>query len=187
MSFGFIGSFKDFLHSNTDHIRAGKPATLFIQPAQAARMQATMSRTAKESAGEIAERCLAAHARLLARVVSGVFDDGLRPVGLTSSQMVILTALEYSGGAQPAQLCEVLKLDKSTLSRNVERMERNGWIVREACSDARSHLLRLTAEGRRTFLKAVPHWRQAQQEAEELLGSAGANAVAQASRRLRGF
>jgi DNA-binding MarR family transcriptional regulator len=146
-----------------------------------------MTESTRKSAGEIAERCLAAHARLLARVISGVYDDGLRPVGLTSSQMIILTALEYSGGAQPAQLCEALKLDKSTLSRNVERMERNGWIEREPCNDARSHVLRLTEEGRKRFNQAVPLWKEAQSQAEALLGKGGTSAISKVSRRLRGF
>lgn len=138
-------------------------------------------------AGEIAMRCLAARTRLLSRVISNVYDETLREIGLTSSQMVILTALEHSGGAKPAELCEVLKLDKSTLSRNVDRMERHGWISREACDDARSHKLTLTEAGRAQFLQAVPYWRAAQENAEELLGKGGTEAVTRTTRRLRGF
>jgi DNA-binding MarR family transcriptional regulator len=146
-----------------------------------------MGRAEKSIADEIADRCLAARTRLLSRVISNVYDEALRGIGLTSSQLVILTALEHSGGAQPAQLCDVLKLDKSTLSRNVDRMERNGWIKREPCDDARSHKLMLTEGGRKRFMQAVPYWRKAQAEAETMLGKGSAEAVTRTTRRMRGF
>ncbi len=146
-----------------------------------------MARATKTVADEIAMRCVAARTRLLSRVVSSLYDDALRPVGLTSAQMTILTALEHSGGAQPAQLCETLKLDKSTLSRNADRMERNGWLKREDGPDARSHKLRLTGKGRKRLEMAVPRWRAAQAEAEALLGRPGLESVVRVTKRLRGF
>ena len=36
--------------------------------------------------------------------------------------------------------------------------------------DDRSHLLKITAKGRRILEKALPLWKQAQKEAEDLLG-----------------
>ncbi|MBK8207974.1 MAG: winged helix-turn-helix transcriptional regulator [Planctomycetes bacterium] len=146
-----------------------------------------MARATKTVADEIAMRCVAARARLLSRVVSNLYDDALRPVGLTSAQMTILTALEHSGGAQPAQLCEVLMIDKSTLSRNADRMERNGWVKRESGPDARSHKLHLTDKGRKRLEQAVPQWRKAQAEAEALLGKPGLDSVVKVTKRLRGF
>ncbi len=146
-----------------------------------------MGRLPKSVADEIADRCLAARTRLLSRVISSVYDEALRPVGLTSSQMVILTALARTGGVQPAALCEALMLDKSTLSRNVDRMERNGWVKREACDDARSHRLVLTESGAHLLAQAVPQWREAQAEAEKLLGKGTTDSVGRITRRLRGF
>jgi DNA-binding MarR family transcriptional regulator len=146
-----------------------------------------MGRLPKSTPDEIADRCLAARTRLLSRVISAVYDEALRPVGITSSQMVILTALAKSGGVQPAELCDILMVDKSTLSRNVDRMERNGWVAREACDDARSHRLMLTGKGREMLDTAVPQWRVAQEEAETLVGKGGMEAVTRVTRRLRGF
>jgi DNA-binding MarR family transcriptional regulator len=132
----------------------------------------------KKAADEIAGRCVAAQARILSRVVTSLYDEHLRKVGLTASQMTLLVALEHTGGVQPRVLCDVLKLDKSTLSRTADRMERNGWIERVADpADARSHLLRLTEPGRKKFKQAIPAWRKGQAEAESLLGQAGIKAL----------
>jgi DNA-binding MarR family transcriptional regulator len=146
-----------------------------------------MAKQLKKQADEIAHLCLAGRTRLLGRVISNIYDDALRAAGLTSAQMTILVALEHTGGILPTKLCEALKLDKSTLSRNVDRMERNGWVAKEPGVDARSHTLKLTSEGRKKLQQAVPHWRKAQDEAEDLLGKGGRDTIQRVTKRIRGF
>lgn len=146
-----------------------------------------MANQLKATADEIAMACLASRTRLLGRVITSIYDDALRGVGLTSPQMTILVALEHTQGVQPGALCEALKLDKSTLSRNVDRMERNGWVNRGNGKDGRSHVLSLTPEGRSKLAAAVPYWREAQAEAEAELGRAGADTLVKVSRKIRGF
>jgi DNA-binding MarR family transcriptional regulator len=146
-----------------------------------------MAKQLKQSADEIALRCLASRTRLLGRVITSIFDESLRNVGLTTSQMTILAALEHTGGVQPGALCDALKLDKSTLSRNVDRMQRNGWIKKQEGADARSHKLELTEGGRAKLANAIPHWRQAQAKAEEELGRGGVETLTRVSKRMRGF
>jgi DNA-binding MarR family transcriptional regulator len=146
-----------------------------------------MAKQLKQVADEIAVRCLGSRTRLLGRVITSIYDDALRAAGLTSAQMTILVALEHTGGVQPGALCEALKLDKSTLSRNVDRMQRNGWLSKSAGADARSHTLQLTDAGRNLLSRAIPHWRKAQEEAEDTLGKAGMDTLTRVSKRIRGF
>ncbi|MCB9933676.1 MAG: winged helix-turn-helix transcriptional regulator [Planctomycetes bacterium] len=146
-----------------------------------------MAKQLKSIADEIALSCLASRTRLLGRVITGIYDDALRAVGLTSPQMTILVALEHTGGVQPGALCDALKLDKSTLSRNVDRMESKGWLIKKPGADARSHSLELTEPGRRKLTDAIPHWRVAQQQAEETLGKGGMETLFRVSKRIRGF
>ena len=68
----------------------------------------------------IARTCIAVRLRLLNRVVTNFYDDALRPLGLKVSQLNILIVTAKLGLARPAQVCEILQLDTSTLSRNVE-------------------------------------------------------------------
>ena len=114
----------------------------------------------------IARDCIAVRMRLLNRVITGVYDDALRPLGLKTSQLNILVATAYLGLARPAEICRRLKMDLSTLSRNVERMRARGWIeVHEDEKDARAHPFRVSAKGRRLLEKAFPAWEQAQEKA----------------------
>src|SRR6516225_6879520 len=121
----------------------------------------------------IARNCIAVRLRLLNRVVTNLYDDALRPLGLKVSQLNILVVTAKLGLAQPAKACAILQLDTSTLSRNVERMRANGWLEVVSGEDARTQPFRLTAQGRLVLERAVPAWEQAQQQAGELLGEDG--------------
>jgi len=126
--------------------------------------------TGNQSAEFIAEECIAVRLRLVTRAVSRLYNRALRPYGLTISQMNILVAVSYLGEAKHQQVCQVLSLDKSTLSRDVERMHAKGWLTSLPGDDGRANFLRATAAGKRLLGRAAPAWQQAQQKARELLG-----------------
>src|SRR3954469_6510009 len=76
----------------------------------------------------IAGECLAVRVRTLNRVVSALYDDALRPLRLRVGQLNLLVAVARLGTARPGDLCRILRMEKSTLSRDVEVMRRNGWL-----------------------------------------------------------
>jgi DNA-binding MarR family transcriptional regulator len=133
----------------------------------------------------IANKCIGRRLRLLNRVVTNYYDDALRPLGLKVSQLNILIVTARLGLARPAQVCNILQLDTSTLSRNVERMRGHGWLEVVPEEDARVQPFRLTVQGERLIEKAYPAWEAAQQKAMELLGSQGIALLDKAARRLR--
>ena len=132
----------------------------------------------------IARTCIAVRLRLLNRVVTNLYDDALRPLGLKVSQLNILIVTAKLGLARPAQVCDILQLDTSTLSRNVERMRAKGWLEVVPGEDARTQPFRLTPQGRRLVEKAVPAWEEAQRQAIELLGDEGIALLDKATRKL---
>jgi DNA-binding MarR family transcriptional regulator len=136
----------------------------------------------------IARTCIAVRLRLLNRVVTSFYDDALRPLGVKVSQLNILIATAKMGVARPAQVCDILQLDASTLSRNVKRMMAKGkrWleVVPEA-GDARAQPFRLTSTGQQLIEKAVPAWEEAQRRANELLGDEGIALLDRAAGKLR--
>ncbi len=132
-----------------------------------------MDKPTNPSIDTIAKTCIAVRLRLLNRVVTNFYDDALRPLGLKVSQLNILVVTAKVGVARPAQVCEILHLDTSTLSRNVERMRAKGWLEVVPTEDAREQPFRLTAQGKRLLERAVPAWEKAQQQAGDLLGEDG--------------
>src|SRR5437764_14249406 len=132
----------------------------------------------------ISRTCIAVRLRLLNRVVTNLYDDGLRPLVLKVSQLNLLIVTARLGLARPAQVCDVLQLDASTLSRNVKPLQAHGWLEVVPEEDARSQPFRLTARGKRLIETAVPAWEKAQRQARELLGSEGVVLLDKAAKKV---
>ena len=126
------------------------------------------------AAHEIARDCLAVRIRMLNRILTTIYDDALRPLGITTSQANVLTAIHEVGPVKQTQLADFLHIEKSTLSRNLSLMKKRGWVRVLPGEDQRSHTLGITARGRKLLGAALPSWHEAQQAAVGILGDEGA-------------
>lgn len=138
----------------------------------------------KPTIDTIAGECIAVRLRMLNRAITNIYDGALRPLGLKVSQMNLLVAAGKLGVARPAEVCERLHLDVSTLSRNVDRMKASGWLEVVSDEDGRAQPFQLTAEGKELLDQALPKWKTAQRKAKEILGDNGAAMLAEAISRI---
>lgn len=127
------------------------------------------------AADEIASECIAVRVRMLNRTITAIYDEAFRPLGMTVGQMNILVLIAKRGPISPIAVARRLNMEKSTVSRNIERMRSQGWVV--VSRDGRGQELSASATGRRQLDKALPLWRVAQAEAEQLLGQRGSEAM----------
>jgi DNA-binding MarR family transcriptional regulator len=125
----------------------------------------------REARGVVAT-CLGYRTRKLARAVTRLYNDRLRPLGLNLTEMNLLAAIAAQGSVQPARLGRAMALEKSTLSRNSSRLVERGWVEVRDHPDGRGVLLTVTARGNEMLLRAVPVWKQAQQQAQSLVAEA---------------
>ena len=117
-----------------------------------------------------ARECTAAGLRSAARAVGRIYDEVMAPSGLRGTQLSLLVALSLTGGAPIARLADELALDRTTLSRNLAPLERDGLVASVAGDDRRVRMVGLTAEGRRTLARALPLWEEAQRRVVTALG-----------------
>lgn len=117
--------------------------------------------------------------------MTNLYDEALRPLGVKLSQGNILAITAKLGVARPAEVCSILELDTSTLSRTVDRMVSNGWLEVLPDDDGRSHPFRLTDQGKRLMEKAIPAWEKAQAEAGKLLGDDGLRLLNSTIKRIK--
>lgn len=129
-----------------------------------------MNATVKQQAQEIGNHCLAVRLRKLNRIISSIYDDAIRPFGITIAQFNLLVSIAARGKTSPSKLAQTLSLEKSTVSRNIDKMKKNGWVTLHTGEDKRSHLVSHTVEGGKLLKKATPTWKQAQKEASKVLG-----------------
>jgi len=120
----------------------------------------------------VASTCLGYRTRRLARTVTRIYNDCLRPLGLNLTEMNLLAAIAARGSVQPAKLGPAMALEKSTLSRNTARLVELGWVQIHHHPDDRGVLLTLTARGNQVLLQALPAWQQAQGQAKSVVAEA---------------
>ncbi|HJQ56529.1 MAG TPA: MarR family transcriptional regulator [Vineibacter sp.] len=86
----------------------------------------------------------------VARLMRTVFDRRVRELGLTRSQWLLLSRLHRRPGASQTELADMLEVEKASAGRLVDRMERNGWVVRRPDgTDRRINRIHLTPEAER--------------------------------------
>jgi DNA-binding MarR family transcriptional regulator len=130
--------------------------------------------------------CFGFTARLLSRVITGVYDDALATVGLKVSQFSVLTAIANREDTRPAELAKFLAMDESTLSRNVARMCARGWLKLEpGDDDRRSHQISVTEKGMALLRKSYSAWEKAQNQVAQRLGPEGVTALKSIVKKLR--
>ena len=153
-----------------------------------------MVKPSRESAGERAQRVAAAYAprnsecaynnlKVMTRVVSSIYDEELRPVGLRASQLALLWAIR---AMQPVEFCRLgatTFTDQTTLSRTVALLKRAGLVSVRVGDDRRVRVIALTAKGLARFALAMPLWERAQARADELLSLDGLRSVARKVRK----
>lgn len=124
----------------------------------------------REIAEATADACLATRIRQLSRIVTRLYDDSLRPLGITASQYTLLAQLASRDGITAVEIGHDLDIEKSTLSRNLKRLLALGHIIMDPPAGRRGRGLHLTPKGQTILVEAFPVWREAQGRATSILG-----------------
>src|SRR5215470_6852850 len=73
----------------------------------------------REKCLEMVSTCACFNFRKASRTVTQLFDQILAPIGLRSTQLVILVAAQALGPCGLARLARELVMDRSTITRNI--------------------------------------------------------------------
>jgi len=77
-----------------------------------------------------------------------------------------------------------MRIEKSTLSRDIELMKQNGWIESDPPAGGRNQTVRATPRGKKLLGRIEPSWEEAQAEAKLLIGDEGESALRLMASRL---
>jgi DNA-binding MarR family transcriptional regulator len=127
-----------------------------------------------KAARDMAGRCLSFALRKADRAAMQIYDEALRPAGVRMTQFSVLAAVRLLGPVQMTALARAAVMDRTTLTRNLALLEREGLVRIAGGADRRSKEIMLTAKGHRTLAGAYGRWREAQARVEARLGKARA-------------
>jgi DNA-binding MarR family transcriptional regulator len=129
--------------------------------------------------------CVCSTLRRATRAVTAAYDSALAPVGLRITQFAVLRSLARLGPLPVSRLAAEIALDRSTMGRNLDPLERRGF-VRLAVGerDQRERVAHLTPAGEAAIEAALPHWRAAQQRIGALVEESSILHLAEKLKRL---
>ncbi|HFD10977.1 MAG TPA: MarR family transcriptional regulator [Crenotrichaceae bacterium] len=124
----------------------------------------------KQQLLEISHSCLDYNLRKASRIAAQHYEDILKPSGLRNTQFTLLVAATLMDKPLITDLARILVMDRTTVSRNIKPLERDGLLQIVPGQDKRSRQIVLTHLGCQKLIEAIPLWRQAHQTLQEKLG-----------------
>ncbi len=116
----------------------------------------------ESAARDVEGRCLGMALRRASRAVTQRYDEALAQIGLRSTQFSVLVGLAHAPEVPLSRLAAALVMDRTTLTRNLAPLLRDGLVEERAAADGRVRLFALTGKGKKTFERALPAWETAQ-------------------------
>lgn len=118
----------------------------------------------------VRDTCLCLHVQRAARALARLFDDALRPVGLTNGQFSLMMSLNRPEPPPMGPVATLLAMDQTTLTAALKPLQRRGWVnVTQNAKDKRRRLLSLTPEGKAVLAAALPIWESTHASLDEAL------------------
>ena len=110
--------------------------------------------------------CVCSEARRVSREMTRFFDEAMRGTGVRATQFSVLAMLVQTGPIAATRLAAFLGLERTTLTRNLRPLLRDGLVRIDGDPDKRIRRIAITPEGEEAARRAFPFWKKAQDAAQ---------------------
>jgi DNA-binding MarR family transcriptional regulator len=115
--------------------------------------------------------CYSTTIRAATRKITGLYDAALEPAGITIAQLALLRRLSDETALSVEDLARSAELERSTATRNVRVLEKQGMVtIGKSEMDRRAVSILLTARGVDARRQSEPLWEEAQRQFEKQMG-----------------
>lgn len=108
--------------------------------------------------------CLVLNTVAASRALLRHYDSEIKEYGVTVQQFALLSAISLNPESNIATLAERVYLDRTSLTRNLDLLEKKALIKRTNHKKSNAKISELTKEGVILLEKLVPIWKDAQKE-----------------------
>ncbi len=117
-----------------------------------------------------ADTCTCGTMRKAARAITLLYDNAFKSSGLLSTQFGVLHVIYNIESVRISDLADKLGMDRTTLTRNLSVLEREGFIKISEGKDHRTRNVTATQKGRGAVTRAIPLWNEAQRKVKQKMG-----------------
>lgn len=115
--------------------------------------------------------CMVSNSRMAARAITRRYDAYVRPFGITATQLSLMGAIRMIPGATVSELAEKRGFERTTLTRNLDRLEEMGLVASARPKRGNARIAHVTKQGEALLEQLLPLWRQAQAELRDTLST----------------
>jgi DNA-binding MarR family transcriptional regulator len=120
--------------------------------------------------GMSVDACTCGELRRASRAVTLLYDKAFESSGLLSTQLGVLHTIYNSASITISQLAGELDMDRTTLTRNLSVLERQGLINISSGKDHRTRIITITSKGTNSMANAIPLWNEIQRKVKQQMG-----------------
>lgn len=117
-----------------------------------------------------ASECARLNLRRAYQSITNVYDEFLKPSEIKIGQFSLIKHIYNLAPITVSSLATHIRLDRTTLVRNLKSLEKDGIVDDIAAKGTRNRQLRLTEKGVEVYKLAEENWRNAQSFLENYLG-----------------
>jgi DNA-binding MarR family transcriptional regulator len=114
-------------------------------------------------------QCMVSNSRMAARAITRRYDAYVRPHGVTATQLSLMGGIQMLPGSTVSALADKRGFERTTLTRNLDRLEQMGFVT--SAAKGRARVPALTKKGEALLDDLLPLWRKAQDELRAELSS----------------
>ena len=107
-------------------------------------------------------QCMVSNSRMAARAITRRYDSYVRHYGVTATQLSLMGAIRMLPGSTVSALADKRGFERTTLTRNLDKLEQMGLVT--SAARGRGRLPALTAKGSALLDQLLPLWRKAQED-----------------------
>ena len=114
--------------------------------------------------------CPVFNIRAASRTITKLFDEILKPSGMQTTQFAVLVGVQILDSPSINQLASGLVMDRTTVTRGLKPLEKEGLIKIVSGEDKRTHFVKITPKGIKALQKTLPYWEKARTVVSEDFG-----------------
>jgi DNA-binding MarR family transcriptional regulator len=128
--------------------------------------------------------CLVLSTISAARTLLRRFDEQLKPHGVTVQQFSLLAAVRFYPDEPVTGLAQHVLMDRTSLTRNLDLLQRKGLVRRRVDVSGNVRLCELTEQGNEILDRLLPEWRRVGNEFKSDISDQDAETYRQVAQRL---
>jgi len=114
--------------------------------------------------------CVSYNLRKASRIISKLYAQQMRPAPIRGPQFSLMMMISRRDGPAISELSREVGADRTTLTRNLDLLEKRGFIKVVQGKDLRTKAVEVTAKGKAALDRSIAYWQKAQSRTLKALG-----------------